>query len=296
MGNSEAAARALGWFSLALGAVQLAAPRAFARAVGFRGGAASVLLTRAAGVREVGAGVGLLTQARLAPWQWARVGGDLMDLALLGAGLTSEEHRRGRLAAALGAVGGITAADILTAGNLDRGAVEFSKAITINRSREDVYRFWRDFDHFPTFMSHLEAVAVIDDRMSHWTARGPAGRTIEWDAEIVHDRPDELISWRSVASSQVQNSGTVRFVAAPGGRGTEVRVQIDYVPPAGTLGVTLARLFGQEPRQQIQADLRKVKQVLETGEVIRSDATLGGTQFMQRPAQPPGELEPSAIR
>jgi uncharacterized membrane protein len=169
----------------------------------------------------------------------------------------------------------------------DGARQQFTKAITIRRQPADVYQFWRDFRHFPTFMSHLESVAVLDQRRSHWTAKGPAGRLVEWDAEITEDRPNELVAWRSLPGADVPNAGRVRFSPAPGDRGTEVRAEIDYTPPAGALGSAFARLFGQEPRQQVQADLRKVKEVLETGEVIRSSATLGGTQLFQRPAQPP---------
>ncbi len=141
--------------------------------------------------------------------------------------------------------------------------------------------------NLPAFMSHLEAVAVLDDRHSHWTVRGPAGRLVEWDTEITDDRPNAQIAWRSLPGANVPNSGQVRFLPAPGGRGTEVRVEMQYAPPGGELGATIARLFGQEPRQQVRADLRKLNQVLEAGEVIRSSATIVGTHLFQRPAQPP---------
>src|SRR5215207_9682814 len=137
-------------------------------------------------------------------------------------------------------------------------AIHFEKAITIARAPDEVYRFWRDFRNLPAFTSHLESVAVLDERRSHWTARGPGGRLVEWDAQLVEDRPDALIAWQSLPGSDVKNSGRVRFVPAPGGRGTEVHVQMQYVPPAGAFGATVARLFGQEPRQQVQSDLRKL--------------------------------------
>jgi uncharacterized membrane protein len=227
-------------------------------------------------------------------WLWARVAGDLMDLALLGAALTDKRNQRGRVAAALASVGGVTAADFVSARQTSRahgdesadGVLHLTKAVTVRRPPEEVYRFWRDFRSFPSFMSHLESVAVLDERRSHWTARGPAGRLVEWDAEITEDQPNERIRWRSLPGAMVTNMGTVRFVPAPGGRGTEIRLEMDYRPPAAELGSLVARLFGQEPSQQVQADLRKLKQVLETGEVIRTSATLGGTHLMQGPAQP----------
>jgi uncharacterized membrane protein len=247
---------------------------------------------RLVGARELAAGIGLLTQQRPSFWVWARVAGDSMDLALLGAALRQPSNQRRRLAAALSAVLGVTLADVGAAQAMRRDdgsrGVQFEKAITVAHTPQEVYRFWRDFRNLPTFTSHLESVAVLDDRRSHWTARGPGGRFVEWDAEVVEDRPDALIAWQSVPGSDVQHSGRVRFDAAPGGRGTEVRVQMQYVPPAGVFGATIARFFGQEPRQQVQSDLRKLKQVLETGEVIRSDATLAGTHVFQRAAQPQG--------
>jgi uncharacterized membrane protein len=207
----------------------------------------------------------------------------------------ADDHARGeRLAAALASVGGVTAADVRSAQALsqaagpggDGGDQHLLKAITVRRSPEEVYRFWRDFRNFPSFMSHLESVAVVDERRSHWTAQGPAGRLVEWDAEITEDRSNERIAWRSLPGADVDHSGSVRFTAAPGGRSTEVRVELRYAPPAGAVGATLARLFGQAPRQQVQADLRKLKQVLEAGEVVRSSATRGGTHLLQHPAQP----------
>jgi uncharacterized membrane protein len=151
-----------------------------------------------------------------------------------------------------------------------RGANEplhAEKSVIINRPAEDLYRFWRDFAQLPRFMKHLEAVRINGDRRSHWVARGPAGTRVEWDAEITADRPNELIAWRSLEGADVDNSGTVRFEAAPGGRGTVVRVALDYRPPAGALGTAVAQLFGQAPQQQIEGDLRRFKNIMEAGEI-----------------------------
>jgi uncharacterized membrane protein len=163
-------------------------------------------------------------------------------------------------------------------------------AITIRHPVEVVYRYWRDLTNLPRFMNHLASVEVTDDRRSHWTANAPAGRTVEWDAEVVEDKPNERIAWRSLEGSQVPNSGAVWFTPAPGGRGTEVRVELGYDPPGGALGKLVAKLFGEEPQQQVTDDLRRLKQVLETGEVVRSEGSPEGTrslrQVKQRPAQP----------
>jgi uncharacterized membrane protein len=141
------------------------------------------------------------------------------------------------------------------------------KSLTVERPAEELYSFWRDFTKLPRFMKHLESVTVSGDRRSHWVAHGPAGTNVEWDAEITEDRPNELIAWRSLPGADVANAGTVRFEPATGGRGTVVRVAIDYTPPAGALGAAVAKLFGEEPRQQVEGDLRRFKSIMEAGEI-----------------------------
>ncbi|MGS2641315.1 SRPBCC family protein [Streptosporangium sp. LJ11] len=169
------------------------------------------------------------------------------------------------------------------------GPMSLRAAITINRPRPEVYRYWHDFENLPRFMTHLDSVETTGDGHSHWKARGPL-KPVEWDAEIVEDRSDELIAWRSLPGALVGNSGSVRFADAPGGRGTEVRVNLAYDPPGGRAGLAFARILGEHPEQQVRDDLRRFKQVLETGEVVRSEGSPEGTralrQAMQRPAQP----------
>ena len=167
--------------------------------------------------------------------------------------------------------------------------MQVRKAITINRPPDEVYRFWHDFENLPRFMSHLESVQVTGERRSHWRATAPAGQTVEWDAEMTEDRPNELIAWQSLDGADVPNSGAVRFRPAPRGRGTEIDVELQFDAPGGKLGRTVAKLFGKDPAQQVASDLRRFKQVLETGEVILSDATVQGAHLAQRPAQPPEE-------
>jgi uncharacterized membrane protein len=141
-------------------------------------------------------------------------------------------------------------------------------------------------------MDHLESVEVTGDRRSRWVATAPAGATVEWEAEIVEDRPNELIAWRSLEGSDVDNAGSVQFRRAPGGRGTIVDVEIEYNPPAGVIGAGVARLFGEEPTQQVHEDLRRFKRLLETGEIVVSDATLYGIGLTeQRPGRPPSDEE-----
>jgi uncharacterized membrane protein len=163
----------------------------------------------------------------------------------------------------------------------DRGAlyqrrvtsVHVEEVATINKPVMDVYRSWKNFESFPRFMRHLESVHMLSNGRSRWRATAPAGTTVEWDAELVEDREGELIAWRSLEGSQIHNSGTVQFRPAPGARGTEVRVRLDYRPPAGRLGRGVAWLFGEEPEQQIREDLRRFKQLMETGEVAISDGS-----------------------
>lgn len=167
--------------------------------------------------------------------------------------------------------------------------MEAQSTVTINRSAAELYEFWRDFENLPRFMLHLELVEATGPRRSHWVARAPGNKTVEWDAEITDDVVNERIAWRSLPNSDVPNTGVVRFVKAPGERGTEVHVELSYDPPGGKLGVLAAKIFGEEPQQQVRDDLRRFKQVVETGEILRSDGSpegLGDSIIRQRPAQP----------
>ena len=145
--------------------------------------------------------------------------------------------------------------------------IHVEKSITIGKSPEEVYQFWRNLSNLPRFMEHIKTVDVISATTSHWVAKAPAGREVAWDAEIIVDEPNERISWRSLPDSDIENAGTVRFLKAPGDRGCEVHVTLQYYPPAGVLGATIAKLFGEEPSIQITDDLRRLKRLLETGEI-----------------------------
>ena len=146
------------------------------------------------------------------------------------------------------------------------GGVRVRRSVTINRPLEEVYEFWRAFENLPRFMTHLESVERVDARRSHWRARAPLGMQVEWDAEIINEVPNQVIGWASLPGSEVVTAGSVTFRRAPGGRGTELRVVLQYDPPGGKLGAAFAKLFGEEPAQQIQEDLRRLKRLLETGE------------------------------
>ena len=149
--------------------------------------------------------------------------------------------------------------------------IKVEKTVTINKSPEELYRFWHNFENLPNFMKHLKSVKVYDQKRSHWIASAPMGNSVEWDAEIINDQENKLIAWTSVEGADIDNSGFVRFQSAPAGRGTEVKVVIEYNPPGGVVGATIAKLFGEETQQQIGDDLRRFKQLMETGEIATTE-------------------------
>lgn len=143
-------------------------------------------------------------------------------------------------------------------------------SVTVNLPRERLYRIWRNFENLPRFMEHLQSVDVDEatgGKRSHWVAKAPFGRKVEWDAEMTEERENEYIAWRSLPGSTVESQGSVKFMDAPGGRGTIVTVAMQYNPPAGSMGAAVARLSGEDPGQQLRDDLRHFKQMMETGEI-----------------------------
>lgn len=152
-----------------------------------------------------------------------------------------------------------------------RESVKVEYAITVNKPAAELYAFWRDFTNHPRFMQHLESVQLTTAGRSHWRWALPSGRNIDWDSEIVNDIPDELIAWKTVGHPDLPNAGSVHFRAAPGGRGTEVRVVVDYEPIGGRPGYMVSKLLGIAPEQMLSADLLRFKQLMETGEVLSSD-------------------------
>lgn len=158
--------------------------------------------------------------------------------------------------------------------------IKVKKAVTIGKSPEELYNFWRDFTNLPKFMNHLEAVTAQDGKKSHWVAKAPFGKTVEWDAEIINETPNELIAWKSLPGADVDSTGSVTFKPAPQGRGTEVHVSLSYQPPAGQLGAAVAKLFGEEPNQQVDDDLRHFKNLMETGRVPTVDGQTHGKRSL----------------
>jgi uncharacterized membrane protein len=293
--GGESLANFLGLFSLGLGLAQMVAPGGMSRLVGIKNDDRNRMTMRLLGMREFSNGVAILSKQQPEKAVWSRVAGDALDLALLGVALGNPDNDRGRTLFATANVLAVTALDMTAAKTLsmqpetranagaERGIIHTKRSQTVAKPLPEVYAFWRNFENLPRFMRHLESVTVVDDRRSHWKAKAPAGKTVEWDAVITDERENELISWRSVEGSDVQHAGTVRFMTSPDGRGTEVRIDMTYDPPLGKLGSKLAMMFREEPGQQIQDDLRHFKQVMETGEVLVSDAT---KQRGPHPARP----------
>ncbi|MBL8794626.1 MAG: SRPBCC family protein [Planctomycetia bacterium] len=157
-----------------------------------------------------------------------------------------------------------------------RAGVKVEKSITINRTPAELYRIWRTFENLPRFMRHLAEVRGDTGGRSHWVAHGPLGFQVEWDAEIVNEKENELIAWRSLEGADVDTAGSVHFAQVPADWGTEIKVVLKYDPPAGKAGAMLARLFGAAPEQQIVEDLRRFKQWMETGETASTEGQPSG--------------------
>jgi len=163
--------------------------------------------------------------------------------------------------------------------SLRRGeGTRVEQSVTIKRAQDDLFRFWRNFENLPRFMDNLESVRVLDDGVSHWVAKGPAGARVEWNAEIHDEIENELIAWRSLPGSEVDHAGSVHFTPATSD-GTEVRVILRYSPPAGRFGAAVARLAGDDPERQVADDLRRFKQVMEAGEFQNSSSTPSRTSL-----------------
>ncbi len=160
---------------------------------------------------------------------------------------------------------------------------KFIRLVTINKPAAELYRYWHDFTNLPRFMHHLESVEILGEGRSHWKAKAPLGQSVEWDATIINDVENELIAWQSEEGAQIANAGSVRFTPAPAGRGTEVKVTISYAPPAGQIGVAIAKTLGEEPSRQVADDLRRFKQLMETGELPTNDRQPQGSSPLLTP-------------
>lgn len=159
------------------------------------------------------------------------------------------------------------------------GKVHVTKSLTINKSPAELYSFWRNFENLPQFMEHLEAVKNLDGdgKRSHWKAKAPLGQSVEWDAEVTSDEENVRIGWKSLEGADVPNSGVVQFTPTTN-RGTEVKVVMTYEVPGGEWGAMIAKLFGEEPSQQVYGDLYRLKSLMEAGEIMRVDGQPSGRE------------------
>jgi len=285
--SDEALAKGLGWFSIALGALELGAPGAVADWLGIE---ANEPLIRSFGARDVASGIGILAQERPVGWMWGRVAGDILDLAAI-ATTVPGSGRRGRVAASAGFVAGVLALDLLAANRLSRlpgarradlassGTLRVRKLVAIAADPDTVYAFWRRLENLPAFMQHVQRV-VESGRRSHWVAK-TAGIKVEWDAEIVEDVPGSRLAWRSIEGAMLHHAGVVRFEPADPRPGTIVDLDMEIRLPLGLMPA-FSKLFGKTPERQIGEDLRSLKQLLETGEVATTAGQSSGRRARRR--------------
>lgn len=306
-GDIEQVARALGWFSIGLGLAQLAAPRRVAQMIGLPGEEDDQNVMRVVGVREIASGLGILAQAKPTPGLWLRVGGDVMDLALLRSAMDSPRTDTGRITAATLAVLGITAADLISSAMmtaepaepydaLQARDVEVTAAVTVQAPRAEVFAIWDGFQGLPRFMSDAASVQLTGEGQSRWSMAGPAGTTLEWDIQITDSRPNEQIAWSTADGSAMSAQGAVRFRDAPGNRGTQVIFDAHFRPPGGELGKKLAAPFAETMRAKLGSDLRHFKQLVELGEIVYSDDSIvpGPNPAQPRPEIPAGLAQSGA--
>jgi uncharacterized membrane protein len=282
VGNAshEQIANGLGWFSIGLGLAELLAPRVMSRVIGAREDHPTLM--RIFGLREIAAGAMIFSGMRAAGC-WSRVAGDAIDLACLGKTLGTEGSDKGKAIFATANVVAVTALDAVTAWNLTQsrsGAfdVRMERTVIVNKSPDECYRMWRDYqNNTPKYMLRIESVRESEGGRQHWVAKGPAGSRIEFDAVLTGDEPGKCIGWRTLEGSDIDHSGSVHFDAAPGGRGTVVRLTMYYSPT--TLlggGAALAQLLGKVPEAEMYKDLRRFKQLMETGEVVKTEGQPAG--------------------
>jgi uncharacterized membrane protein len=187
--------------------------------------------------------------------------------------------RRSPAGVALAAAGGMLA--YFGAQPQDQREFTARSSMIVNTSQQEAFRFWRNFENFPLFMHHLESVNNTSGRRSRWVALGPMGTRIEWEAEIINERENEEIQWRSLPGSDIDIDGQVRFSQAPGGRGTMIRVYSHLVPPAGALGRAVANIFGKNPEFLMRQDLRRLKALMETGEIPTIEGQTHGPRSLK---------------
>lgn len=271
-------ARILGGVSLGMGALKLIAPQTVA---GFAGARRSDKMVRLHGLRDLALGLGIFTGSSPQPWLWLRLAGDVVDAFALVTG--SRKKKEGVHFGPLALLVGVGALDALCARNAAplearnarKGRAEAN--VLIARSPEECYRFWRDLHNIPRFVSDRLQVHQISPKQAHWTLQLPGDlANLEWNVESLEEVPSQRISWRHLPGSPIDAEGTVTFEAAPGGRGTYIHVQIDFGFPAQSVAEPLSRLLGKHPEQLLYKSLRRMKQLMEVGEVMTTEGQPAG--------------------
>jgi uncharacterized membrane protein len=257
---------------------------------------------RVVGAREIASGVAILAQAKPTPGLWLRVGGDIMDLALLRSAMESPQAAKDRVTAATLVVLGITAADVISGAMMTAEPnapyeamqarnLEVAAAVTVQAPVTKVFALWEGFQGLPRFMSDAASVQITGEGKSRWTMPGPAGTTMEWDVAITDSRPNEQIAWSTAEGSPLSAQGTVRFRSASGNRGTQVIFTAQVHVPGEELGKKIAHPIVEALRLKIGSDLRRFKQLIELGEIVHSDdSIIPGPN----PAQPPATIPAGA--
>lgn len=292
-GAARQLANGLGWFSIGLGVAELVAPRHMERIIGIRDRDQRRNVLRACGMREIAAGVGILSKPAEPAWMWTRVAGDLLDLASLGQAFGTSEAKRGRVALATAAVLGVTALDVLCGARLSRTAhFHGAAAVLIGRKPEELYPFWKDLSNIVQIEPFLDSVRPLGDQRWRWRARIRGVPAIEMEMEIVRDQPNRQIEWRSVEGSPTAMRASIQFSPAIGDRGTLVRMEVELDGPIALLAKPASAL-GFGPELRLEQHLRRFKQLMETGEIARASrgqATQPHPRFERA-----RELEPALI-
>lgn len=281
---SEPMVRALGWLSVGLGLAALLAPRRLGAWTGLDGRTA---LLRAVGTRELLSGAGLLTRPQNCGWVWARVLGDLIDMAVLVRFSGRSSRHRKRALSSLAVVSAIASVDLGTAVQRTRVRssaappdIYLERSILVNKSPEECYAFWRDFTNLARFIARVASIRAVGERRARWHVRLPGGRDLQWDSEITAEAPPQRIQWRALSGAPFQHAGAVVFEPAPGKRGTLVRLSMHYRAPAGGVGAAVAQWLGPDPFGQVRENLRRFKQLIETGEIATTEGQPTGRRSL----------------
>jgi len=278
--TDQALARALGWFSVGLGLTELLAPRQLARTIGVPENSP---LLRVLGARELANGLAILADSRpSANWLNARVAGDVVDLGLLGLASVSRGSKPGRVASATAAVLAVTALDVAAAKRLgarqNHGReLALEASVQILRPAEELYRFWRDPSQWSRVFSHVTSVVASGSSHVRWQLALPGGHKLDWASELSADIPGRRLVWRSVDKAPIASSGFITFDSLGEKRGTLVRAGLRYEPPSdGVLARSFLQLFRSLPEKLLQNELRRFKQLMETGEIATTEGQPAG--------------------